>query len=378
MHARELILAGGSALAYLLRLLLCCGMIHAGNIIYRVRKRVAATGAWESQAERATSIVADRRNLIWVMPAQGAWDATGATRRALEVSSAFCIGGAFMNALSLTTPVTIAVEGVSKVFPQRGKPPLAVLDSISLQARSGAFVSVVGPSGSGKSTLLSIIAGLEEPSAGSITLEGDPDATHLGQIGYMPQRDLLLPWRNALDNALAGIQVQGIPKREARKRAHDLFCQFGLAEFESSYPHELSGGMRQRVAFARTVLAARNLMLLDEPFGALDAFTRLQMQRWLLDIWGQLGKTAILVTHDPEEALLLADRVYVFSARPARVILTLDVALPRPRPTEIVGTPDFARLKARLLRALLTGQDFPQEPLQQRAQAQEVNQEAPL
>ncbi len=282
-----------------------------------------------------------------------------------------------MNALSLTTPVTLAVEGVSKVFPQRGKSPLAVLDRISLQARAGEFISVVGPSGSGKSTLLSIIAGLEEPSEGSIALDGDPDAPRLGQIGYMPQRDLLLPWRNALDNALAGIQVQGMPKREARKRAHDLFCQFGLAEFERSYPHELSGGMRQRVAFARTVLAARNLMLLDEPFGALDAFTRLQMQRWLLDIWGQLGKAAILVTHDPEEALLLADRVYVFSARPARVILTLDVALPRPRPAEIVGTPDFARLKARLLRALLTGQDVPLEPLQDQAQPQEAAQEAP-
>ncbi len=277
-----------------------------------------------------------------------------------------------MNTSPLHAPVTLAVEDVSKAFPQRGKPPLAVLDHISLQVAAGEFVSVVGPSGSGKSTLLSIIAGLDEPTEGQITLAGNAPAPRLGQIGYMPQRDLLLPWRSALDNALAGIQVQGVPKREARQRAYALFEQFGLADFARAYPHELSGGMRQRVAFARTVLAARDVMLLDEPFGALDALTRLAMQRWLLDIWEQLGKAAILVTHDPEEALLLADRVYVLSARPARVVLTLDVALPRPRQTEIVGSPAFARLKGRLLRALLTGQDMPLDMLQEQEASQEV------
>jgi ABC-type nitrate/sulfonate/bicarbonate transport system ATPase subunit len=262
-----------------------------------------------------------------------------------------------MNIPSSHTPHILAVEGVSKVFPQRGRAPLVVLDHISLQIGAGEFVSVVGPSGSGKSTLLSIMAGLDEPTEGAIALHGDPDAARLGQIGYMPQRDLLLPWRSALANASAGLEVQGVSRGEARKRAHDLFCQFGLAGFEQSYPHALSGGMRQRVAFARTVLAARDLMLLDEPFGALDALTRLSMQRWLLDIWERLGKTAILVTHDPEEALLLADRVYVLSARPARVVLTLEVPLPRPRPAEVAGSPEFAWLKARLLQALLTGQD---------------------
>ena len=277
-----------------------------------------------------------------------------------------------MNVSPPRTSVTLAVEGVSKTFPQRGKPPLTVLDHISLQVGAGEFVSVVGPSGSGKSTLLSIIAGLDDPTEGSIALDGDVNAPRLGEIGYMPQRDLLLPWRSALENAQVGMQVQGVPKREARQRAQQLFGQFGLADFERSAPHELSGGMRQRVAFARTVLAARNLMLLDEPFGALDALTRLAMQRWLLDIWGQLGKAAILVTHDPEEALLLADRVYVFSARPARVVLALEVALPRPRQADVVGTPAFAQLKARLLRALLTGQDAPLEALQDQEAPQEV------
>ena len=282
-----------------------------------------------------------------------------------------------MNISSPRTPPTLAVENVSKVFPQRGRAPLVVLDRVSLQVGACEFVSVVGPSGSGKSTLLSIIAGLDEPTEGTIALHGDPDAPRLGKVGYMPQRDLLLPWRNALANASAGMETQGVSRSEARKRAHDLFCQFGLAGFEQSYPHALSGGMRQRVAFARTVLAARDLMLLDEPFGALDALTRLSMQRWLLDIWEQLGKTAILVTHDPEEALLLADRVYVLSARPARVALALDVPLPRPRPAEIAGSADFARLKARLLSALLTGQDTTPAPDQPDA-SQEPRQEVTL
>jgi ABC-type nitrate/sulfonate/bicarbonate transport system ATPase subunit len=254
-------------------------------------------------------------------------------------------------------PLVLQVEGLSKAFTQRGQPPLPVLSRLSLQAAQGEFVSIVGPSGSGKSTLLAILAGLDEPTEGTIALHGDSAAPRLGQVGYMPQRDLLLPWRDALGNALAGIQVQGVPRQEARKRAHDLFLQFGLAEFEQTYPHTLSGGMRQRVAFARTVLAARDLVLLDEPFGALDTLTRLSMHRWLLDIWGHLGKSAILVTHDPEEALLLADRVYVFSTRPAHITLALDVPLPRPRQTEVVTSPEFAHLKARLLSALLANQD---------------------
>jgi ABC-type nitrate/sulfonate/bicarbonate transport system ATPase subunit len=257
------------------------------------------------------------------------------------------------------SPLALQVKGLSKVFAQRGRPALTVLDHLSLQVDAGEFVRVVGPSGSGKSTLLAILAGLEEPSEGSIALHGDSLAPRLGLVGYMPQRDLLLPWRSALNNALVGMQVQGVPRQEARKRAHDLFCQFGLAEFEQAYPHTLSGGMRQRVAFARTVLAARDLVLLDEPFGALDTLTRLAMHRWLLDIWGQLGKSAMLVTHDPEEALLLSDRVYVFSDRPAHITLALEVPLPRPRQTEVTTSPEFAQLKARLLAALLNGQEAP-------------------
>jgi ABC-type nitrate/sulfonate/bicarbonate transport system ATPase subunit len=248
------------------------------------------------------------------------------------------------------------VRGVTMRFPAgRGRTggAVAALADLSLVVARGEFVALVGPSGGGKSTLLSIIAGLDTPTAGSVALDGDPQARRLGRVGYMPQRDLLLPWRTALDNAVAGLEVRGVPKAAARERARALFADFGLAGFERAYPHALSGGMRQRVAFARTVLAARELLLLDEPFGALDALTRAGLQRWLLDIWGRLGATCLLVTHDVDEALLLADRVYVLTARPGRVRLERRVPLARPRRLEALAQPEVAALKAELLAALL-------------------------
>jgi len=248
------------------------------------------------------------------------------------------------------------VRGVTMRFPAgRGRTggTVTALADLSLVVARGEFVALVGPSGGGKSTLLSIIAGLETPTAGSVVLDGDPQARRLGRVGYMPQRDLLLPWRTALDNAVAGLEVRGVPKAVAREQARALFADFGLAGFERAYPHALSGGMRQRVAFARTVLAARELLLLDEPFGALDALTRAGLQRWLLDIWGRLGATCLLVTHDVDEALLLADRVYVLTARPGRVRLERRVPLARPRRLEALVQPEVAALKAELLAALL-------------------------
>ncbi|MGH2514357.1 MAG: ABC transporter ATP-binding protein, partial [Ktedonobacterales bacterium] len=217
---------------------------------------------------------------------------------------------------------------------------------------AGEFVALVGPSGCGKSTLLSILAGLETPTAGTVALCGDMHARRLGHVGYMPQRDLLLPWRSALGNAIAGLEVQGVARAEAKRRARTLFATFGLNGFERSYPFALSGGMRQRVAFARTVLAAHDLLLLDEPFGALDALTRAGLQRWLLDIWGRLGTTCLLVTHDVEEALLLADRVYALTARPGCVRLERRVPLERPRRLEMLARPEMVALKAELLAAL--------------------------
>lgn len=250
------------------------------------------------------------------------------------------------------TPL-LDVRGVTMRYPgTRGQDVIALRD-ISLTVRAGEFVALVGPSGCGKTTLLSIIAGLAQPSEGTVALRGDPAAPRLGHIGYMPQRDLLLPWRKALDNATAGMEVRGVSRKEARDRARGLFQTFGLAGFERAYPAMLSGGMRQRVAFARTVLAGGDVLLLDEPFGALDALTRASLQRWLLDIWGSLGATCLLVTHDVEEALLLADRIYVLSPRPGRIRLESRVPLERPRRAEMLARPELAALKADLLAALV-------------------------
>ncbi|HEY7094895.1 MAG TPA: ABC transporter ATP-binding protein [Ktedonobacterales bacterium] len=234
---------------------------------------------------------------------------------------------------------------------------LEVLRDVSLHVNIGEFVALIGPSGSGKTTLLSLIAGLEEPTSGEIALRGDPHAPRLGHVGYMPQRDLLLPWRSALDNAAAGLEVRGVAKAEARERARALFQQFGLSGFERAWPATLSGGMRQRGAFARTVLAGGELLLLDEPFGALDALTRLSLQRWLAEVCATLNLTCLLVTHDLDEALLLADRVYDLTPRPGRILLERPVTTPRPRTPETLATPEIVALKAELRAALLGSQE---------------------
>ena len=249
------------------------------------------------------------------------------------------------------TPAQVRLEGVSKSFRQGGR-TLSVLEEVSLSLSPGEFISVIGPSGCGKSTLLNIIAGLEEPTVGTVRLSGDGAGRRLGHVGYMHQKDLLLPWRTVLDNAILGLEVQGVRRAEARRRALDLTERFGLGGFEHHYPFALSGGMRQRAAFLRTMLTERSLILLDEPFGALDALTRSQMQEWLLDLWEGSGKSIILVTHDVDEALFLSDRVYVLTARPGRVKLVLETPLPRPRRYELVTQEPFIALKTELLASL--------------------------
>lgn len=252
------------------------------------------------------------------------------------------------------TSAVLSVRDVSLGYPLGGE-TVPVLDAISLSVAQGEFVSIVGPSGSGKSTLLRLIAGLEEPDSGAITLEGR--SQRLGLVGWMPQRDLLHPWLDAVGNAATGLQVRGVPKPEARERARILLAQFGLDRFEHAAPRELSGGMRQRVALARTVLGSGALMLLDEPFGALDTLTRSRLQAWLLDVWPSLGKSAIMVTHDVEEALLLSDTVYALSPRPGRVRERVTVPFARPRdPRGVVATPSFVEQKLRLLDVLAGGQ----------------------
>jgi NitT/TauT family transport system ATP-binding protein len=211
----------------------------------------------------------------------------------------------------------VTVSGVRKAYGD-----VVALDGVDLRVAAGEVVAVVGPSGCGKSTLLSLVCGLEAPDAGTVHA---PDAT------LMPQRDGLLPWLSALDNAALALRVAGASKQAARAAAHGHFVRFGLEGFEKARPATLSGGMRQRVSFLRTLLAGRPLLCLDEPFGALDALTRAQAQTWLAEALARDARTVLLVTHDVEEAVLLADRIVLLSPRPGRVVSVLDVGLPRPR-----------------------------------------------
>jgi ABC-type nitrate/sulfonate/bicarbonate transport system ATPase subunit len=235
----------------------------------------------------------------------------------------------------------------------RGQSVTALFD-VSLAAYPREFIAIIGPSGSGKSTLLNVLAGIDAPVQGEVWLNGAPCKPRqlIGQIGLMPQRDLLLPWRTSLGNAIAGLRVRGVADKVARKQALALFERFGLANFAGAYPYALSGGMRQRVALVRSALASGPVLLLDEPFGALDALTRGEMHQWLLDIWQDLGKTIIQVTHDVNEALILADRVIVISARPGRVVADLPITLPRPRDSHVQASVEFGKLRQELLTRL--------------------------
>ena len=244
----------------------------------------------------------------------------------------------------------IAIRGLRHTFP--GTRPVEVLDGVDLEAATGAFVSLVGPSGCGKSTLLQVLAGLLAPDGGESLIEGQSTVGAPGLAAYMPQKDLLLPWRKAIGNAVLGAEIAGEPKAEARQHALDLFERFGLAGFEESWPSQLSGGMRQRLALLRTFLVPRHVLLLDEPFGALDAITRREMHQWLQEVWASDARTVLFVTHDVEEALILSDVAYVMTPRPARIAARLEVDYPRPRLPSIVTEPEFVGDKARLLAAL--------------------------
>ena len=252
--------------------------------------------------------------------------------------------------LDATAPPLLDMQGISKRFGA-----VQALNGLDLAVAPGEFVTVVGPSGCGKSTLFNIVAGLDEPDPGGILRfkgRGCHARELLGRVSFMPQRDLLLPWRTVVDNAILANEIEGMSRKAARARAEAMLPEFGLGGFGAQYPHQLSGGMRQRVALMRTFLFERELMLLDEPFGALDALTRAMMQRWLLDVWQRHRRTILFITHDVEEALFLGDRVLVMSARPGTVKLTLPVPLPRPRAAELVTSPEFTALKRQVLDAI--------------------------
>ena len=224
----------------------------------------------------------------------------------------------------------LELRGVAKRFSGNDGAVVAV-DGVDLVARDGEFVSLIGPSGCGKSTLFNIVAGLEGASGGHVLINGEELRDRLGASAYMPQHDALLDWRRVIDNVGLSLELQGVRRDEARRRALPLLQRFGLGEFTRAWPWQLSGGMRQRVAFLRTVIADRPLLLLDEPFGALDGITRADLQQWLNQVWAEVGATVLLVTHDISEAVFLSDRIYVMSPRPGRITAVLDVDLPRPR-----------------------------------------------
>ena len=250
-------------------------------------------------------------------------------------------------------PGLLVLEGIEKSFGSRAE-PLRVLDRTTLSLEEGEFLCLVGPSGCGKSTLFNVAVGLTRPDAGRVLLGGSEITGRRGLLGYMPQRDLLLPWRRVIDNLVIGVQVQRGDLAAARRRARRLAPMFGLDGFLNHHPHQLSGGMRQRAALLRTIVSGNKVLLLDEPFGALDALTRLEMHRFLLGVRSELDLTVLFVTHDPDEAVALADRVAVMSPRPGRIVDEFAVELAFPREGDEAAAA-LAAYRARLLAALGSG-----------------------
>jgi len=239
----------------------------------------------------------------------------------------------------------VEFDSIGITFNPGGPVPVVVTEDLNFTIGDKQFVTVVGPSGCGKSTILNMLAGLLEPSQGRILIDGSEVADRKSHCAYMFQKDLLMPWRTILDNVALGVEVLGLKKREARERASDVLGQFGLGEFSGHYPSQLSGGMRQRAALARTLLCGRDLLLLDEPFAALDALTRSLMQEWLLNIWEEDQRTVVFITHDIEEAVFLSDRILLMSSRPGRIKAVIDVDIERPRQHQMITSPQFVEIK---------------------------------
>lgn len=224
-----------------------------------------------------------------------------------------------------------------------------VLGEVNLRLGQGEFVSIVGPSGCGKSTLFNIVSGLIQPTSGRVTLDGRDVTGRTGNVGYMLQKDLMVPWRTVIGNIVLGAALTRGATKADKTEAARLATRYGLGEFLDHYPHALSGGMRQRVALMRTLALKSDVLLLDEPFGALDSQTRLDMQMWLLAVCQDLNATILFVTHDVDEAIFLSDRVVVMTGRPGTVAADIPIDLPRPRGIETLTTPEFTALKRRAL-----------------------------
>jgi NitT/TauT family transport system ATP-binding protein len=237
----------------------------------------------------------------------------------------------------------IVCTAVTKVWGAGTAREVVALESVSFAVRHGEFLVIIGPSGCGKSTLLMLLAGLEMPTSGSITCEGQPITGPDAERSLIFQQPSLFPWLSAMDNVAFGLRLKGIGRKERRQRAEQFLRQVGLREFAAKHPHELSGGMQQRAAIARALCLGADVLLMDEPFAALDVQTRFQMQSFLLDIWQGSGKTVVFVTHHIDEAVYLADRVLILTARPGRLLDSVSITMPRPRN---VISPDFERYRA--------------------------------
>lgn len=249
----------------------------------------------------------------------------------------------------------IDVRGLTHRFNQNnengGALDILALTDISFSVKEGEFVAIIGPSGCGKSTLLRILSGLIHPTGGAVFIKGH-ELLDENLSAYMPQRDLLLPWLNVRKNAILGAKLAGVDEKELQSKLPQLFTQFGLDGFEDSWPSQLSGGMRQRLALLRTFLIPRDIILLDEPFGSLDAITRRDMHDWLQGVLDSDPRTLLLVTHDVDEALMLADRVLVMTNRPGRILEEVEVEFSRPRTMKTLTLPKFTELKESLLGSL--------------------------
>jgi len=245
----------------------------------------------------------------------------------------------------------IEIKNLKKTF-IRNKEKLEVLREINLLLCKNQFVSLIGPSGCGKSTILRILAGLEDGFSGDILLNGQDLRDSSSQFCYMPQKDLLMPWRTVYKNIILPLEISGKLDRAESIGVRNLIKEFGLYGFENFYPSEISGGMRQRAGLLRTFLMNNDIMLLDEPFGALDEITRMNMQEWLLKVLSDHKKSVLFITHDIEEAIFLSDRVYVLSDRPATVIKTVDIEFPRPRTREMLSSSEFLKYKDVILKSL--------------------------
>ena len=255
-----------------------------------------------------------------------------------------------MSAAALQREVHAQVAGVTRLYPGAGgQPPVDALGPIDLELGKGEFFAVVGPSGCGKSTFLEVLAGLQQPSAGTVTFEGKAVRGEVADgIGVVFQEDASFPWLTVRDNAAFGLRRSGVAEAEVRRRVDDALAFMGLKDFAGAYPSQLSGGMRQRVCIARTLVLQPRLILLDEPFGALDAQTRLLMGDEVLRLWRRTGATVLLITHALDEATMLADRIGAMSARPGRFIDIVATGWPRERDSTIVAEPQFGEITARL------------------------------